>query len=53
MRSPILTVSRSLKVDFRMIPILGALYAISGIDRINVSERMRVRWWYLHLLTTP
>ncbi|PGH18792.1 hypothetical protein AJ79_00205 [Helicocarpus griseus UAMH5409] len=26
-----------LKVDFRMIPILGAIYAISGIDRTNLS----------------
>ncbi|EEP80516.1 predicted protein [Uncinocarpus reesii 1704] len=25
------------KVDFRLLPILGALYAVSGIDRINVS----------------
>ncbi|KAI2433615.1 hypothetical protein LOZ19_005422, partial [Ophidiomyces ophidiicola] len=27
-----------LKVDLRLIPILGALYAISGIDRINLSS---------------
>ncbi|KAK2789344.1 hypothetical protein FQN53_002186 [Emmonsiellopsis sp. PD_33] len=26
-----------LKVDFRLIPILGAIYAISGIDRTNLS----------------
>ncbi|KAK2787888.1 hypothetical protein FQN51_003059 [Onygenales sp. PD_10] len=27
----------ALKVDFRLIPILGAIYAISGIDRTNLS----------------
>ncbi|EFW21374.1 hypothetical protein D8B26_001582 [Coccidioides posadasii str. Silveira] len=26
------------KVDLRLIPILGALYAVSGIDRINLSS---------------
>lgn len=26
----------SLKTDWRLIPILGACYAISAIDRINV-----------------
>ncbi|KAK2732399.1 hypothetical protein FQN57_002922 [Myotisia sp. PD_48] len=37
-----------LKVDFRLIPILGALYAISGIDRINLSAA-RVAGMHLDL----
>lgn len=28
------------KVDFRLLPILGALYAISQIDRVNVGARI-------------
>jgi MFS family permease len=36
-RKQILTSCRR-KVDWRLIPILGALYSISGIDRVNLSN---------------
>lgn len=33
------------KVDWRLLPILGALYAIALIDRVNVSRAHRILIW--------
>ena len=33
-----LTTSHSRKVDWRLIPILGLLYSVAGLDRVNLSN---------------
>lgn len=33
------------KVDYKLLPILGALYAVALIDRVNVSRAYRILIW--------
>lgn len=37
----------SRKVDWRLIPILGILYSVAGLDRVNVSNRPPLICYFL------